>query len=512
MSYLSDKAAASQRAVASYAGVIRPGVRRLTKGALEHQRANEIRAIYARAEASEFRFDEAQAMIEKQTGLRNAMHPKNVDYFSVFKTDFRVPEHAQKILETYGEDRGEGQHIYRFPAVFQTTDIDRIIPGAFKRAAGDPAYFSQTGDDGKRYCHYYEKLSPEKIQEQRARRVIKVQPHMKTRGPCEPGQCQDFAEGTCKFVGELSFYIPGIPGGGLTKLATSSEYAAEAIYTELLRIKEVLGTIPQVNPFAPGRPIFWITKELQRRSYYDQRSGERKTSDAWVPILVTDVDMGSLISGRIAPLPQIAAAPQSWLAASVVTPLAETMRAPQEVRQHAQEATNMARDVMDRLRTGTSESGSESGGNADAFDDALSSHSPGHASETLDDATSTQQNNTQQSRESSSAERSIQDILASTKHEQRIVDGWLHIAGDRAELLARKLDALGENALGEHMLLTHLIHENKVDKEKFMAYVNKRYGKGWANIGSVYGDVRRNLQHMLKDGSLNAVIDDAVTT
>lgn len=508
MSYFSDKAAAPQRAVTSYAGVIRPGVRRLTKGALEHQRANEIRAIYSRAEAGEFRFDEAQAMIEKQTGLRNAMHPKNVDYFSVFKTDFRVPEHAQKILETYGEDRGEGVHLYRFPVVFQTTDIDRIIPGAFKRASGDPAYFSQTGDDGNRYCHYYEKLSPEKIQEQRARRVIKVQPHMKTRGPCEPGKCQDFAEGTCKFVGELSFYIPGIPGGGLTKLATGSEYAAEAIYTELLRIKEVLGTIPQVNPFAPGRPIFWVTKELQRRSYYDQRSGERKSADAWVPILVTDVDMGSLISGRIAPMPQLAAAPQSWLAASVVMPFAQAMQPPHETTQPQKEATHAARDVIDRLRTGSPyETNSEPNQGAkskNSADDASLDHPA--------DSAGSQPGGAQQSQGQDAASLTLQEIFGTTGHTPSVIDVWLTIAGDRAEMLARKLHSLGENALGEHMMLTDIIHKNNVDKEKFMAYVNKRYGKGWANIGSVYGDVRRNLQHMLQDGSLNSVIDDAVTS
>lgn len=507
MSYFSDKKTASQRAVMAYAGVVRPGVRRLTKGALEHQRANEIRAIYARAEAGEFRFDEAQAMIEKQTGLRNAMHPKNVDYFSVFKTDFRVPEHAQKILETYGEDRGEGLHLYRFPVVFQTTDIDRIIPGAFKRASGDPAYFSQTGDDGNRYCHYYEKLSPEKIQEQRARRVIKVQPYMKTRGPCEPSKCQDFAEGTCKFVGELSFYIPGIPGGGLTKLATGSEYAAEAIYTELLRIKEVLGTIPQVNPFAPGRPIFWVTKELQRRSYYDQRSGERKTADAWVPILVTDVDMGSLISGRIAPLPQIATAPQSWLATSVVTPFAPTMQAPSETTQPLKEATNVARDVIDRLRTETREASNHEG--------TLDTESPNQGHDPSLDLPSrsneSQTGGQQQMQAPAPAESTLQEILRATGHPQPVIDAWLAIAGERAEMLARKLDSLGDNALGEHMHLTDIIHKNNVDKEKFMAYVNKRYGKGWANIGSVYGDVRRNLEHMLQDGSLNSVIDDTVT-
>uniref|UniRef100_E6QMX6 Uncharacterized protein n=1 Tax=mine drainage metagenome TaxID=410659 RepID=E6QMX6_9ZZZZ len=502
MSYISDKAAASQRAVASYAGVIRPGVRRLTKGALEHQRANEIRAIYARAESGEFRYGEAQDMVEKQTGLRNSMHPKNVDYFSVFKTDFRVPEHAQKILETYGEDRGEGRHLYRFPVVFQTTDIDRIIPGAFKRASGDPAYFSQTGDDGNRYCHYYEKLSPEKIQEQRARRVIKVQPHMKTRGPCEPGKCQDFAEGTCKFVGELSFYIQGIPGGGLTKLATGSEYAAEAIYTELMRIKEVLGTIPQVNPFAPGRPIFWVTKELQRRSYYDQRSGERKTSDAWVPILVTDIDMGSLISGRITPAPQLAMTPQSWLATSVVAPPAAVMQ-PEHERQ--KQASSEARDVLDRLRTGAIAETTEGAGPFESSPDGDESHD--RDEDPFDPAG---QHDPQLNRKTEApAQPTLTDLLVGTKHSKDIVDIWLSVAGGHAEMLARKLHSLGENALGEHMLLTSIIRENGVDKEKFMQYIGKRYGKGWANIGNVYGDVRRNLQSMIKDGSLNSVIEDA---
>jgi len=210
------------------------------------------------------RFEEAQKMIEKRTGLANSMHPSNAPYFSVFATDFTVPEHAKMILEKYGEDRGDGKRLYRFPIVFQTSDIDRIMPGGFRRSKGEPEYFSTQGQDGVRYCTYYEHVTPEQIQAQRRQRVIQVRPEPKIRGQCDPGKCTEFADGSCRFVGELSFYIPGIPAGGLMKLTTGSEYACEEMYMELARIKEALvegfAEVLGVR-FAPG-PLTPLEEEL----------------------------------------------------------------------------------------------------------------------------------------------------------------------------------------------------------------------------------------------------------
>ncbi len=488
MSYFSERLSA--RARPSYAGVIRPGVRRLTKTAREHTRAKEILEIFNRADLGEMRFEEAQKEIEKRTGLANAMHPSNASYFSVFATDFTVPEHARMLVEKYGEDRGEGRRLYRFPVVFPTIDIDRILPGGFRRSKGDPAYFSTQGNDGVRYCTYHEHLSPDQIQDQRRRRIIQVRPEPKIRGQCDPGKCTEFAEGTCRFAGDLTFYIPGIPIGGLLKLTTGSEYASEAIYMELARIKEVLGTIPQVHPFDPGMPPFMMAKELQPRTYYDQRSGERKRAENWVPILVPAFDMGALVSGA-SPLLERPKTPQAWLAA----PYPEATHKSQVL-----DATPSAPIALDpQGATSTSHDGPHGLMGVeppiyDPADDAAATTPPGAVP---------------MPQVTPSSDAQLGDFVDMTA--PRVL-AWVESLGGDAPALAvaKILGEMGNDVLQAHMSISEIVRSSGITKEQFQAYMTGRYGKGWGRNASVYKDALINLKSMQNDGSMQQTISAAI--
>lgn len=489
MSYFSEKMSARPRT--SYAGVIRPGIRRLTRAAQEHPRSAEIRAIFNRADQGEMRFEEAQKAIEKQTGLANSMHPSNAPYFSVFATDFTVPEHARLLMEKYGEDRGDGRRLYRFPVVFPTVDIDRILPGGFKRSKGEPGYFSTQGLDGVRYCTYYEHITPEQIQEQRRQRIIQVRPAPKIRGQCDPGKCREFTEGSCRFVGELNFYIPGVPVGGLLKLTTGSEHASEAIYMELARIKEVLGTIPQIHPFDPGTPPFMITKELQPRTYYDPRTGERKRAENWVPILVPTFDMGALISGA-QPLLERKMTPQAWLAAS---PSSEV----QSARESHVSVHEPAVDVMHE----------SSGPDQPEFEDRANMQSVSY--EQLIDRGGREDPPLQEEPMNPLADLSLNDLVDVTKPN---VAAWVEALGgpDKAVQVARSLAGLGDGVLESHIAISEMVRSSGISSDQFRSYMTQRYGKGWVRNASVYSDALTNLRAMHADGSLRQIIAAASQT
>jgi len=489
MSYLSERAA--KRVAAARAGIIRPGVRRLTRAALEHPRAKEIEEIFLRADRGEMRFEEAQKMIEKRTGLANSMHPSNAPYFSVFATDFTVPEHAKMILEKYGEDRGDGKRLYRFPIVFQTSDIDRIMPGGFRRSKGEPEYFSTQGQDGVRYCTYYEHVTPEQIQAQRRQRVIQVRPEPKIRGQCDPGKCTEFADGSCRFVGELSFYIPGIPAGGLMKLTTGSEYACEEMYMELARIKEALGTIPQVHPFLPGEPTFMITKKLQPRTYYDQRSGERKRTENWVPILVPNFDMGALISAPRR-LTGLVSAPQAWLASSGTDGIPADVGVPQDQPNVQTLAPKVQEEEVGEIEPPMVDHDDDQKGPPPEIDDGeCPSMSP--------------------DREEPVASKTLEDYLDLGDPQ---ITSWIAAVGgqDAAFKLAAALSGLGKGVLQAHIAISKIVRESGITKDEFQAYMTHRYGNGWARNAKVYLDTKAHMEAMAKDGSLITTIRAVAST
>jgi hypothetical protein len=325
MSILSTRAASSDNQI-KHAGKIRPGIKVLTKNAQQNPKAVHL---YQTGVGKRLKFSEIEKQIKDATGLTTPMYPRNTPYFTVSASDFGMPEIASMIVEQYGETRDgdKVKQLYRFPVVFHSDDLNDIYPNQFKRHGGDPNYESHYGQDGVRYCRYLPELTSEQLAENKIRRIKKMPRREKViRGRCEPGVCNEFQQGQCKFRGRLMFYIPGIPTTGLMVMETSSEYAAEGIWTDLQRILDTLGYIPRMNPHKAESPVFFITKVLEQRTYFDEH-GKKQTGHQWVPKLQADIDIGQLLqSGRTHALPA-PTTPVAWLASPKGMPNAASLSA-----------------------------------------------------------------------------------------------------------------------------------------------------------------------------------------
>jgi len=349
-SVLSTRAANTDQQI-RLGGKIRAGIKVLTNAAKGNPKAV---SIYNEGVEKRLKFTDIEKRIKDATGLTNPMFPRNTPFFNVAASDFGMPEIAALIVDTYGEIRehSDKKQLYRFPVVFHSDDLNEVYPNQFKRHGFEPHYESHYGEDGERYCRYFPTVSDEQAAQIRARRIKKVPRREKVvRGVCDPGSCHEFGQGQCKFRGRLLFYVPGIPTTGMLGMETSSEYAAEGIWSDLERIRDALGTIPRWNPNKPGAPIFWITKSLEPRTYFDEH-GKKQSGFQWVPKLQADIDIGALLSsGKVMALPS-AQTPVAWLSQPKGMPEAVLLPAgeatpPQQEGQGTQQQD--APDVNDQL-------------------------------------------------------------------------------------------------------------------------------------------------------------------
>lgn len=352
-SVLSTRAANTDQQI-RLGGKIRAGIKVLTNAAKGNPKAV---SIYNEGVEKRLKFTDIEKRIKDATGLTNPMFPRNTPFFNVAASDFGMPEIAALIVDTYGEIRehSDKKQLYRFPVVFHSDDLNEVYPNQFKRHGFEPHYESHYGEDGERYCRYLPTVSDEQAAQIRARRIKKVPRREKVvRGVCDPGSCHEFGQGQCKFRGRLLFYVPGIPNTGMLGMETSSEYAAEGIWSDLERIRDALGTIPRWNPNKPGAPIFWITKSLEPRTYFDEH-GKKQSGFQWVPKLQADIDIGALLSsGKVMALPS-AQTPVAWLSQpkgmpeAVLLPAGEATPVQQEGQGTQQQDAPDVNDQLDSL-------------------------------------------------------------------------------------------------------------------------------------------------------------------
>ena len=352
-SVLSSRAANTDQQI-RLGGKIRAGIKVLTRTAQANPKAVEL---YADGVSKRQKFTDIEKRIKDATGIANPMFPRNTPYFNVASSDFGMPEIAALIVDTYGEVReGDDQkQLYRFPVVFHSDDLNEVYPNQFKRHGHEPHYESHYGEDGVRYCRYLPTVSAEQAADMRVRRIKKVPRREKVvRGQCDPGTCNEFGQGQCKFRGRLLFYVPGIPTTGMLGMETSSEYAAEGIWSDLQRIRDALGTIPRTNPNKPGKPIFWITKALEPRTYFDE-NGKKQSGFQWVPKLQADIDIGALLtSGKVMALPA-ASTPVAWLSQpkgmpeAVLLPAVDSDPVQTEGKAAAEQGVDDVNDQLEQL-------------------------------------------------------------------------------------------------------------------------------------------------------------------
>lgn len=270
-------------------GKIRAGIKVLTRKAVEVKGAQEIYDAGVRA-------GRPFAMIEQELGtklqLKNPLTPKNVPYFTVRPADFSVPESADRIMELYAEDRGEGMRLYRFPAIFATDAWLANMPHGLKcYTRSELVYWSDYSAEGSRVC----KTRSQPVidhKAQRARRTFGGRATVlraERDGRCEPEQCQEYQDKKCTLSGGLLFYVAGVHGSGAVELSTNSFYAMQQFRQQMEMISFLRGG--KLSGTIDGKPIFWITKRQDEVAMLDPATGAPKKVKQWIIHLDADIDM-----------------------------------------------------------------------------------------------------------------------------------------------------------------------------------------------------------------------------
>lgn len=459
-------------------GKIRPGIKVLTNKARENPR---VKAIYDAGVARRLKFTEIEKLIKDEfPALTNPMYPRNTPYFNVAVSDFGMPEIVAKIYSLYGEVRqGDNEaKLYRFPVVFHSDDMNEVYPNEFRRYGGTPNYESHYGDDGIRYCRYLPEVTAEMVAHQKANRIKRPMRREKViRGECDPGVCQEYLTGQCKFRGKLNFYIPGVPTTGLMVMETTSEYAAETIFADLQNLIDQMGGIPRHNPNNPGANIFYITKVQESRTYFDE-SGKKQSGLQWVPKLQADIDMGTLLTASPAPTLTNQSIPAAWLAAPKGMPealLLPTSTNPTQDASESAEAKPAGEEAIPSTESKTEQSQQE-----------VSQALPiDHLMMVIDQM------------------GADQEVIAAY-FDQKLGKGWFNVE----ELIINgiaQLEALeksvGSEAAKKLIKISIAVCEIGIPQAEFQKYATLKYGKGFTRNPEVLDSVLNELKDLATSGS-----------
>lgn len=276
-------------------GKIRPGIMILTNKAKENP---AVVKMYDEGVASQLSFEQIADRLEKAFGNKHLMRPVNVPYFTVRSIDFAMPEIANFILQKYGEDRGEGVKLYRFPIVFGSDNLSEILDFKFQHHTASGMQHWSSDDQGARVCKTFKAIpivAGKAVRQVGGREVINRNNEFYR---CQPSECNEFQTGQCKLRGRMLFYVPGIPGGGMYEIPTGSKnfgFESEKILRDVLQ-----ATGGRLRGFGTDKPVFWLTKKLKKGlpmiDYAD--NGKAKKTDQWVIEIEADIDMGNLIERR----------------------------------------------------------------------------------------------------------------------------------------------------------------------------------------------------------------------
>jgi len=273
-------------------GTIRPGIKVLTRAARNNQEAVKIHdAMLAQGHS----FEKIGAEIERKTKLRNALVPKNTPYFTCRGSDFTNPAVAEEILELYGEDRGDGLRLWRFPVVFAFDDWLQNMPNQLVTyAASGKQYFSEYGRDGLRYCKTYAPVQRDD-RANRAKRlwggrpiILRQDDHIPD-GRCDPQSCPQYQTGICNLSASFLFAIPDCRGLGLIQLPTTSIYVLQKAHAAMQTVALARGRLVGVR--------FWVGKQEVEISRIDPESGKPERRMQWLITLDADLDLASLLDG-----------------------------------------------------------------------------------------------------------------------------------------------------------------------------------------------------------------------
>ena len=286
-------------------GHIRPGIKVLTSRARCNARAVEL---YNSMVAAGESFDAIAMALESKCNLKNALAPRNTPYFTCRRADFTNPDVADEILKLYGEDRGEGLKLYRFPVLFAFNDWMQNLPNQMTvYGSNGRKFWSQYERDGIRYCMTYAKIERDP-RAQRAvrhfggRTVIRRQDEAIPDGICDPEQCPQYQARHCNLSASFIFAVPDIKGLGLIELPTNSIYVLQKAYSAMQTVQLARGKLTGTR--------FWITKrEFDITRINDNGEAVRTTQP--LTVLDADIDIGALLDAADDAVPALEAANQA---------------------------------------------------------------------------------------------------------------------------------------------------------------------------------------------------------
>ncbi|KVK86642.1 recombination directionality factor [Burkholderia sp. MSMB1498] len=272
-------------------GKIRPGIKVLTSSARSNPDAV---ALYESMVAAGDSFETIGKAIESRCRLKHSLAPRNTDYFTCRRSDFNNPEVADEILRLYGEDRGQGVRLYRFPVLFAFNDWMQNIPNEMAAwGSSGRKYFSQYGLDGLRYCKTYAKVERDPRAQRAVRHfggrdVIFRQDGPIPDGICNPEQCPQYQGRQCNLGAHFVFAIPDIKGLGLIELPTNSIYVLQKAYAAMKTVQLARGKLTGTR--------FWISKREFEITRINE-AGEAVRQPQMLTVLDADIDIGALLDG-----------------------------------------------------------------------------------------------------------------------------------------------------------------------------------------------------------------------
>jgi len=279
-------------------GKIRAGIKVLTRKAAEQPQAQQI---YDQGVETGQSFDQIErSIVGALPQLKSPLIPRNVPWFTVRAQDFPNPHIARQILEAYGEDRGEGLHLYRFPIVFPSDQWQTVMPHELASwGAQDKHYWSQYSPDGRvRHCMCHAPVPMDST----GRRSIRIFGGRKTvqrednGGICEPEACADYQQRRCNLTGRFLFFIPGIRSISAFELPTTSFYAMNAAIQKFETIGFLRGG--RISGFLDSqRTPFYLTKRLMDVAHIDDLGQPTRVAQ-WIIELEAPVDVTALMRDR----------------------------------------------------------------------------------------------------------------------------------------------------------------------------------------------------------------------
>lgn len=283
-------------------GKIRPGIKVLTRAAQGNPKAVEM---YNAMVAAGDSYETIGKVIETKLKLRNALIPRNVAHFTCRRSDFSNPDTADEILRLYGEDRGDGVKLHRFPVMFAFDDWLRNVPNQMAAyTTTGRQYFSEYGRDGKRYCKTYAPVE----RDERAKRVrrsfggrlvIQRQDDDIPDGLCDPHVCPQYQDRKCNLSANFVFAIPDVKGLGLIELPTNSIYVLQKAYSAMQTVSLARGRLTGTR--------FWLSKKEFDITRIDE-NGQAVRQKQMLTVLDADIDLGALLDAGDEPQPALDAA------------------------------------------------------------------------------------------------------------------------------------------------------------------------------------------------------------